>query len=416
LERETTSGLLLLGAAVIAMTIANVWPDFYFGVRDFHLIEWDLLGLKLHLTVGEFAADGLLAIFFFLVGLELKREFVAGDLHDPRTAIVPIVAAFGGVAGPAIIYIAINWNDAAALRGWAVPVATDIAFAVGVLAVIGSHLPAAMRTFLLTLAVTDDLIGIAIIAIAYATDLHLGFLGLSLIPMAGFCLLVQFGRQFIRRYRVLSTIVLTILAVITWALFFNSGIHATISGVVLGFLVPVGSNGQGAGLAQSMEDKVRPISAGFAAPVFAFFTAGVAFGGWEHLQSSLTSTIGLGIIIGLPVGKAIGIFGSTWLVTRLRNANLDPDIKWIDVFGLAVVGGVGFTVALLVNQISFEALHPDYEDIGKVAVITASVLSALIGGAILASRNRHYRDIASREAVDANLDGIPDVFTDDSDD
>jgi NhaA family Na+:H+ antiporter len=351
-----------------------------------------------------------LAIFFFLVGLELKREFVAGDLHDPKTAIVPIVAAFGGVAGPAAIYIAFNFGDAAALRGWAIPVATDIAFAVGVLALIGSHLPSAMRTFLLTLAVTDDLIGIAIIAIAYATELHLGYLGLSAIPMAAFFFLVQFGRRFIRKHKILSTIILAVLALLSWLFFFNSGIHATISGVILGFLVPVGANGHGAGLAQAMEDRVRPISAGFAAPVFAFFTAGVALGGGGEILATILSPIGLGIIVGLPLGKAVGIFGSTWLVTRLRHANLDPDIKWIDVFGLAVLGGVGFTVALLVNEISFQAVHPDLADIGKVGVITASVLSALLGAVILGSRNRHYKALAEKEALDLDADGVPDVF------
>ncbi|MDR1431403.1 MAG: Na+/H+ antiporter NhaA [Propionibacteriaceae bacterium] len=408
LQQETTSGALLLLAAALAMVFANVAPQAYLGLRD---LEFGpvFLGIDLHMSLGHWAADGLLAIFFFLVGLELKREFVAGDLSDPKTAIVPIAAAFGGVAGPAIIYLIITWGNAEAMRGWAVPVATDIAFAVGVLAVIGSHLPAAMRTFLLTLAVADDLIGIAIIAIAYATELRLEFLAFSLIPMLCFLALTQFGRRFIRAHKLISTAILSLLAVTTWALFFNSGIHATISGVILGFLVPVGANGHGSGLAQSMEERVRPISTAVAAPVFAFFSAGVALGGWDGFVATILSPIGLGIIIGLPLGKTIGIFTTTWLVTRLEHANLDPKIRWIDVFGLAVLGGMGFTVALLVCELSFgQGTHND--DIGKVGIITASILSACIASVILGQRSRHYKAVAAAERIDANADGVPDAF------
>ncbi|MDR1767655.1 MAG: Na+/H+ antiporter NhaA [Propionibacteriaceae bacterium] len=408
LDKEVTSGALLLLAAVAAMVLANTVPGFYFGLRDFHL-GGELAGLDFNLTVGEWAQDGLLAIFFFLVGLELKREFAAGDLHDPKTAVVPIVAAFGGVVGPALIYTAICWGDAQALRGWAVPVATDIAFAVGVLALVGSHLPAALRTFLLTLAVTDDLIGIAIIAIVYASGLQLWFLLASAVPILAFWYLTQFQRRFLRRHKAAGVAILAVLAVLAWGLFFHSGIHATIAGVVLGFVVPVGANGRGAGLAQAMEDRVRPVSGLLAAPVFAFFASGVALGGWEGVVASATSDIGLGVIVGMPVGKAIGIFGSTWLVTRLKHARLDPDVKWIDLLGLSVLGGMGFTVALLVCELSFADNQAHLED-GKVAILAASLLSAVIAGAMLRARSRHYKAVAEREAVDENADGVPDVF------
>jgi NhaA family Na+:H+ antiporter len=406
LQQETTSGALLLVAAVAAMVFANVAPAAYAGLRDLE-VGPDILGL--HLSVGHWAADGLLAIFFFLVGLELKREFVAGDLSDPKKAVVPVAAACGGALGPAVIFVLVTWGDANAMRGWAVPVATDIAFAVGVLAVIGGHLPAAMRTFLLTLAVADDLIGIAIIAIVYATDLHLEFLALAAIPTLGFMALTQFARRWIRKHKIISTAVLSVVAFITWVFFFNSGIHATISGVVLAFMVPVGASGHGSGLAQSMEHLVRPTSTAIAAPVFAFFSAGVTLGGWQGFVDAVTSPIGLGIIIGLPAGKTIGIFATTWVVTKIGHARLDDEIAWIDVLGLSVLGGIGFTVALLVCELSFgQGTHED--DVGKVGIIVASVISAVVAAIILGARSRHYKAVEEQEGLDSDNSGTPDVF------
>jgi NhaA family Na+:H+ antiporter len=266
-----------------------------------------------------------------------------------------------------------------------------------------------MRTFLLTLAVTDDLIGIAIIAIAYASNLHPAYLGLSLVPMGLFFFIVQVCRRFIRQHKIIATGILSVLAFAAWFCFYNSGIHATISGVALGLLVPVGAHGKGGGLAESMEHKVRPVSAAIAAPVFAFFAAGVKLDGWDGFVSSVTHPIGLGIIIGLPLGKAVGIFGATWLITRFEHSQLDPDIAWIDVFGLAVLGGIGFTVALLVNEISFPT-HHEYADIGKIGIIVASLLSAAIASVILGARSHHYKEIEELERYDSDDSGTPDVF------
>ncbi|MFZ0529856.1 MAG: Na+/H+ antiporter NhaA [Propionicimonas sp.] len=411
LRRESVGGVLLLIAAAAAMLCANLAPDFYFGLRDTHL-SVDIAGMHLDLSIGHWAADGLLAVFFFLVGLELKREFVVGDLRDPNTALVPVVAAIGGVAVPALIYTAFTFADPTQRVGWAIPAATDIAFALAVLAVIGSALPAALRTFLLTLAVADDLIAITIIAFFYTRDLEPAYLLAALVPIALFTLLAQRGQHFFSHHGWVTFLVLTPIGLVAWALVYSSGVHATVAGVLLALGVPARpASGDDAdhGLAEILEHKVRPFSASIAVPVFAFFSAGVAVGGLDGFVAAVTSPIGLGVIFGLVAGKAIGISGATWLVTRLRRAHLDPDLNWIDVFGLAVLGGIGFTVSLLVSELSF-GQGTEYDDIGKVAILTASILAAVLAGLLLGSRNRHYRAVAAAELIDADDDGTPDKF------
>lgn len=411
LRKEFVGGVLLIAAAMAAMVAANAAPGFYSGLRDAHL-GGTLFGIDLNLSVGHWAADGLLAVFFFLVGLELKHEFVAGDLRDFRTALVPVVAAFSGVAVPALIYVVITFTNLEALRGWAIPAATDIAFALAVLAVIGSHLPAAMRTFLLTLAVVDDLIAITIIAFFYTRDLAPHYLLVVAGLVAVFAFLAHRFQPFFTRHTWAPWVILAPIGFVTWVFTFASGVHATIAGVLLAFAIPTRPRDKGdpeLGLAAPLEHRIRPFSAGIAVPVFAFFSAGVAVGGWSGFLAAVSSPIGLGVIAGLVVGKTIGIFSGTWLVTRLRNAQLDPDLGWIDVFGLAVIGGIGFTVSLLVSELSFGQGTPN-DDIGKVAILTASVLAALLALLVLGSRNRHYRLVEQLEQVDENADGIPDVF------
>lgn len=400
LRTESTGGILLLAAAAAAMLMANLAPETYFGLRDFHL-GGTVLGIDLNLSIGHWAADALLAVFFFLVGLELKHEFVVGDLRDVRTALVPVVAAIGGVAVPAVIFVAFTFADPVARQGWAIPAATDIAFALAVLAVIGSHLPAALRTFLLTLAVADDLIAIAIIAFFYSRDLQPPFLLAELVPVLAFGLIAHHLQGFLVRHWWAPWLLLAPLAVAAWVLTFASGVHATVAGVLLAFAVPARGTRVGpvetsepveTSLAQLLEHRIRPFSAGVAVPIFAFFSAGVALGGWDGFGAAVTSPVGLGVIIGLVAGKAIGITGATWLVTRLRHARLDPDLAWIDVFGLAVLGGIGFTVSLLVSELSF-GQGSALDDIGKVAILTASVTAAVLASLLLGSRNRRYRRV-----------------------
>jgi len=401
LRNETVGGLLLLVATVAALVWANVAPESYVSLRDFVVGP---AALHLDLTLGQWAADGLLAIFFFVAGLELKREFVAGDLRDPRRAAVPIAAAVGGMIVPAVIYLAINAaGPPGASRGWAIPTATDIAFALAVLALISTHLPSALRIFLLTLAVVDDLLAITVIALFYTEELHLGMLALTLVPLALFGLLVQ------RRIR--AWYLLVPLAGLTWALMHASGIHATVAGVLLAFTVPVRRRDPrpGPGMAEYLEHRLRPLSAGVAVPVFAFFAAGVFIGGWSGLESALGDPITIGVIAGLIVGKTIGIVAATWLAGRVTGSPLSEELSWWDVTGLAMLGGIGFTVSLLIGDLAFGggSLADDHV---KVGVLLGSVGAALLAAVLLRIRNGVYRRMVEEESVDADHDGIPDVY------
>ena len=406
LSKETIGGALLLGGALLGMIWANTpWSSAYESLRAFTVGP---AALHLDLSLATWAADGLLAIFFFVAGLELKREFVAGDLRDPRRAAVPIAAALGGVIVPAGLYLLINVGTGGdAARGWAIPTATDIAFALAVLAVIGRNLPTALRTFMLTLAVVDDLIAIVIIAVFYTASLSvLPLLG-ALVPLAAFAVLVQ------RRVR--SWWLLLPLAFATWVLVHESGVHATVAAVLLAFTVPVirsekaGGPDAGPGLAEHFEHRFRPISAGIAVPIFAFLSAGVTIGGLSGLGASLTDRVALGIIAGLVVGKIVGITAATWLVARFTRADLDEGLSWTDVIGLAMLGGIGFTVSLLIGELAF-GLGTERDDHVKVAVLTGSLAAALLAAVILRARDRAYRRIREIETADADHDGIPDVY------
>src|SRR6478609_4996120 len=413
LRKETVGGALLVAAAVIALIWANSpASESYFALRDFKVgyEPWHL-----DLSLGAWAADGLLAIFFFLVGLELKREFVAGDLRKFSKSVVPVAAAVGGVAVPALIYAAVNLSSPETLQGWAIPTATDIAFAVAVLALIGSHLPSALRIFLLTLAVVDDLLAITIIAIFYTSELHPLPLVLALFPLGLYTFLVQKYRRFFGTHAVAAWVILLPLGAATWALVHASGIHATVAGVLLGLAVPVirsrasGGPEAGPGLAEIFEHRFRPISAGIAVPVFAFFSAGVAIGGVQGLGAALTDPVAIGIILALVLGKPIGILATTWILTKATRASLDSSFKWIDVFGVALLAGIGFTVSLLVAELSFGhgSLHDDH---AKVGILAASLIAALLATVVLRTRNRQYRLAEELEQVDSDHDGVPDVY------
>ncbi len=412
LRTETTGGAVLLVAAAAALVWANTpWSAAYEALRDAEVgTEWG----HLRLSVGHWAADGALALFFFVAGLELKREFLVGDLRSPRKAALPVVAAFCGVAVPALVYLAVvrGWaGDAEAARGWAIPTATDIAFALAVLAVIGSHLPSALRSFLLTLAVVDDLIAITIIAIFYTRDLAVGPLLLALVPLAAFAGLVQ--------RRIAQSWLLVPLALLTWALVHASGVHATVAGVLLGLTVPVrprrrevpavASLDRDTDVAHVFEHRLRPLSAGFCVPVFAFFAAGVTVvGGDVPLSGLLRDPIVLGVTLALVVGKFVGVLGGTWLTARLTRAETDDEVGWVDVLGIALLTGVGFTVSLLIGELSF--VGSERADHVKAAVLLGSLTAALAAAAVLVPRNAHYRRLEELEARDDDEDGVPDCF------
>ncbi|MBG0823166.1 Na+/H+ antiporter NhaA [Planomonospora sp. ID91781] len=403
LRKETVGGALLLAAAMAAMIWANSpWAGAYEALRDLRIGPE---ALHLNLSLAGWAGDGLLAVFFFVAGLELKREFVAGDLRDVRRAAVPIAAALGGVIVPALLYLLITRGVEGAGKGWAIPTATDIAFALAVLAVIGRFLPTALRTFLLTLAVVDDLVAIVIIALFYTDHLAPVPLAAALVLLAVFTVLVQ------RRVR--SAWLLLPLAAAVWALVHASGVHATVAGVLLGFAVPVlrshdaGGPEAGPGLAEHFEHRFRPISAGVAVPVFAFFSAGVALGGLDGLTGAFGDPVVLGVVAGLVAGKPIGIMAATWLTARFTRADLDEDLAWVDMAGLSVLAGIGFTVSLLIGELAFGVEGAEHV---KVAVLTGSLTAALIATVILRLRNRAYRRIHEIETADLDQDGIPDVY------
>jgi NhaA family Na+:H+ antiporter len=380
LRKETVGGVLLLLAATFALVWANSpWSATYHEVASF---SFGVESLHLNLSVAGWAADGLLAIFFFVVGLELKREFVAGDLRDPARAALPIAAAVGGMVVPAGIFIAINLGAGRPenLDGWAVPIATDIAFALAVLAVLATHLPTALRTFLLTLAVVDDLLAITVIAVFFTDHLSPVPLVLAAVPGGLFTLAVQRG---VRQWWVLVP-----LAVVTWALVHASGVHAS---------------------AEAFEHRLRPLSAGFAVPVFAFFAAGVTVGGWTGLGDALSHPVTLGVIAGLVVGKPLGVWLTAYFLAKFTHATLDDDLAWRDVLGVALLAGIGFTVSLLIGALAFGYGTVTAADV-KIGVLTGSVVAGVLAAVVLVSRNAAYRRIQEHELADSDHDGVPDVY------
>ncbi|WP_405149324.1 Na+/H+ antiporter NhaA [Sphaerisporangium sp. NBC_01403] len=387
LREETVGGALLLAGAVLAMVWANSpWSQGYEALRSFRVGP---AALHLDLSLSAWAADGLLAVFFFVAGLELKREFVAGDLRHVRRAVVPVAAAAGGVVVPAVLYLVVAAGaGGGAARGWAIPTATDIAFALAVLAVAGRFLPSALRTFLLTLAVVDDLIAIVIIAVFYTAHLSVVALAAALVSLGVFALLVRRG--------VGSWWVLLPPAAVTWGLVHASGVHATVAGVLLAFVVPVaGCRAGDKGPAERFEHRLRPISAGVAVPVFAFLSAGVAVGGPGGLVEALTDPVAVGVVAGLVVGKPLGIMAATWVVARFTRASLNEGLGWIDVLGLAVLGGMGFTVSLLIGELAFgDGARGDHV---KIAVLAGSLAAALLAVVVLRVRDRAYRRIHQAE-------------------
>jgi NhaA family Na+:H+ antiporter len=383
LRTETVGGALLLVAALFAMLWANSpWAGAYQALG--RLVPLPAGGAAhLDLTLTEWAADGLLAVFFFVVGLELKREFVTGDLRRPRQAVLPVVAALGGMVLPAVVYTAVNVAAPEGVpRGWAIPIATDIAFALAVLAVVGSRLPQGLRAFLLTLAVVDDLVAITVIAVFYTDHLAPVPLLAAAAPVALFALLLR--RGWARWY------VLAPLALAAWVLVHASGVHATVAGVLLGLTVPARpSPGGGPSPAERLEHRWQPVSAGFAVPVFAFFAAGVPLPA-VGLGRLLTDPLVVGVVAGLVVGKSVGVLGATWLVSRFTHAELDADLGWADLLGVALLSGVGFTVALLIGELAV-GVGTGQDAKVKVAVLAGSLTSAVLASVVLRRREVAHR-------------------------
>ncbi|MEV5436695.1 Na+/H+ antiporter NhaA [Streptomyces sp. NPDC052682] len=403
LRTETVGGVLLLLAALAALAWANIpaLHDSYATVSHHHLGP---AALGLDLSVAHWAADGLLAVFFFVAGIELKRELVAGDLRDPRAAALPVVAALCGMAVPALVYTLTVVTGGGSLAGWAVPTATDIAFALAVLAVIGTSLPNALRAFLLTLAVVDDLFAILIIAVFFTDDLNFAALGGAAAGLAVFWLLLRKG--------VRGWYVYVPLALVIWGLMYNSGVHATIAGVAMGLMLRCHRHeGEAHSPGERIEHRVRPLSAGLAVPLFALFSAGVPISG-SALGDVFTQPETLGVVLGLVVGKALGIFGGTWLTARFTRASLSDELEWADVFAVATLAGIGFTVSLLIGELAFEGDARMTDEV-KAAVLIGSLIAAILATVLLKIRNAKYRRLWEAEERDEDRDGIPDIYEED---
>ncbi|MFR9673752.1 Na+/H+ antiporter NhaA [Streptomyces sp. TR06-5] len=406
LRTETVGGMVLLAAAVIALVWANSpLSDVYESVRAFH---FGIPALGLDLSVGHWASDGVLTIFFFAAGIELKRELVVGELRRPAAAALPIVAAVCGMAVPALVYVGVNVAGGGQLHGWAVPMATDIAFALGVLAVIGTNLPSGIRAFLLTLAIADDLGAIMVIAVFYTSTLNWYAFGGALAGLVLFWLLHH-------RLRVRGWWVYVPLGLVIWGLMYNSGIHATIAGVAMGMALRVkplpddpdgNADSKQVSPAEHIEHLVRPLSAGFAVPVFALFAAGVSVSG-SALAETFRQPEALGVILGLFAGKLLGVFGGTFVAAKFTKAKLSPGLTWTDVAGVALLAGIGFTVSLLVAELAFD--DATTREHVKAAVLIGSLLSAVIACVLLKLRDAKYARLWEDEIRDEDLDGIPDI-------
>lgn len=370
LRLEAASGILLLGAALLAMLCANTplrpWYDALLDVP----VSVRVGALEVAKPLVLWINDGLMAVFFCLVGLELKRELLEGELADSARIALPLVGAVGGMAAPALVYVWINQGDSAALRGWAIPAATDIAFALGVLAVLGTRVPLGLKLFLMSLAIFDDLGAIVIIALFYTADLSTSSLSIAGTALVGLIVLNRRG--------VTARTPYVLLGLVMWLAVLKSGVHATLAGVALALCLPLrGENG--ASPLRELEHDLHPTVAYGVLPLFAFANAGVALTGLE----AFLTPVPLGIALGLLVGKPLGVFGLVWLAVGLRLISRPPELTWGALFGVALLCGIGFTMSLFVGSLAFEQGGPDYEVADRLGILVGSLGSALAGVAVL---------------------------------
>ena len=369
-RHEAFGGLLLMVSVVAALVIANSpWGGIYDQVLNTYLkISLGENGLAKPLIL--WINDGLMAVFFFLIGLELKRELIDGKLKNPRDVVLPGVAALGGIMVPALIYVALNWSTPETLRGWAIPAATDIAFALGILALVGSRAPASLKVFLLTLAILDDLGAILIIALFYTANLQIEYLAMALVPLALMLWLNLRGA-----HRVAPIL---ILGVILWVLVLKSGVHATVAGVLTALFIPFRDK-YGKSPLLSLEHGLAPYVLFLIVPVFAFANAGVVLAGMS--LSDLAEPLPLGVSLGLFLGKQVGVLGAVFLMVRFGLARLPAGASWTHVYGVALLAGIGFTMSLFIGSLSFT--DPALVNQMRLGVMVGSLFSAIFGYTLL---------------------------------
>jgi NhaA family Na+:H+ antiporter len=374
LQKESTGGLLLVVAACIAMAIENSPLDFLYNALLETPVSVQVGALVLHKPLLLWINDGLMAVFFFLIGLEIKREVAEGELSDPARLVIPAIAAVGGMLVPALVYIALNQGDPAALSGWAIPTATDIAFALGVLSLLGKRVPYALKLFLLTLAVIDDLGAIIIIAVFYSGELSTAALVISASALIILFIINRRGVTRIAPYILVGTIL--------WVAVLKSGVHATLAGVVLAFFIPLRDPASGASPLKYLEHTLHPYVAFAILPLFAFANTGIDFTGMG--LSSLMHPVPLGIAAGLLVGKQIGVFGFSWIAIKLRLGKLPEGTGWLDLYGVAALCGIGFTMSLFISGLAAEQIGTGEMVDNRLGILLGSLLSAAIGYLVLA--------------------------------
>ena len=375
LREETTGGKLLLAATALALLWANLAEDSY---RSVWAATADLGPgwLHLDLTLSEWASDGLLAVFFFVAGMEVKRELTVGELSTRRAAALPVFAAAGGMVVPALVVLAVSGGAAADGGAWAIPVATDIAFALGVLALAGAALPSGVRVLLLSMAVIDDLGAIALVAILFTSGLSLAWLAGGL--AAGAVYWLSF------RFRLDRAWLLWALAIAAWICIHASGVHATVAGIMLGLLTPVRPRaGEEDSAAARLEHRIHPVSAGVVVPVFALAAAGISL---AAAGDALSDEIAIGVFGGLLVGKVVGIFGGARLAVAMRLGSLPARVGWGDVLPVAMLGAIGYTVSLLITHLAFDDIAA--QERSAAAVLAASVVASIAGVVLLRRRSR----------------------------
>jgi Na+:H+ antiporter, NhaA family len=381
LHDEAAGGIALLAAAIVAVVWANSPASDAYADLWGHELRLGVTGAAITADLRHWVNDGLMAVFFFVVGLEIKRELVVGELRERRAAALPVMAAVGGVALPAVVFLAGTAGHQGA-SGWAIPAATDIAFAVGILALLGDRVSSGVKLFLLTVAIVDDIIAVAIIAVFYSGAISLVWLAGATAALLGVVALQRLGVTRIAVYGLVG--------LVAWVAMHESGLHATIAGVALGLLTPARPVG-GRAVLELLEHRLHPLSAFLIVPLFALANAGVDLGGGV-LREAASSRVAWAIAAGLVVGKLLGIAGATFLALRLRWGELPEDVARGQVWGIAALGGIGFTVSLFIAQLAYEA--PDLIDTAKVGIFAGSLASGSLGAFLLA--RRHHSDGAAR--------------------
>lgn len=374
LKLESASGILLVIAAVMAMITVNSPAQLLYDALLNTPVEIRIGALNIAKPLLLWVNDGLMALFFLLVGLEIKREVVQGELADPAKAILPVMAAIGGMVMPALLYTAFNQGDDLAMRGWAIPTATDIAFALGVLSLLGKRVPPALKLFLLTLAIVDDLGAIVIIALFYTADLSTTSL---LVALSALAVLYAFNRR-----GVLSLSPYLLIGLVMWVAVLKSGVHATLAGVLLAFFIPLRpAPGEHHTVAEGLEHDLHGSVSFVILPLFAFMNTGVSLSGLS--LDSVINPVPLGIAAGLFLGKPMGIMLFCWLAIQLRLAKMPHQVGWGELFGVAVLAGIGFTMSLFISSLAFAQGDPNFRVDDRIGILLGSVVSAVCGYLLL---------------------------------